>query len=182
MRFRQLKTSSRSGQTCPTGERTGLIRVDAGSSMVEILVSIVLLGMAAVAVLVALRTSIHASAVDKNLATTYEYLQSVSDQIYEAPRVPCYQTVPSPPKAAYDAVAKLAPVPPGWTKTAKVTNVEFLGKALPDDPFSWGAFCFESNVSTNQYFTSPLYTQKVTFTVTDPSGGTRTLQVVKSDK
>ena len=34
----------------------------------------------------------------------------------------------------------------------------------------------------NQYYTSPLYTQKVTFTITDPKGVVRTLQVVKSEK
>ena len=67
-------------------------RRDHGSTMVEILVSIVLLGTASIAILIALRTSIHGSVVDKNLATAYEYVQSVSDQIYEAPRVPCYQT------------------------------------------------------------------------------------------
>ena len=58
---------------------------DRGLSLVEILVSIVLLGTAGVAVVVALGTSIHASAVDKDLATSYEYVQSVSDQISRRP-------------------------------------------------------------------------------------------------
>ena len=156
-------------------------RCDAGSSLIEILVSLVLLGTAAVAVLVALGTSIHASAVDKDLATAYEYVQSASDQIYEAPRVPCYQGLTNV-QAAYDAAAKLAPVPPGWAKTATVTNVEFLGRATVDAQFSWGAFCFESTDPLNEYYTSPLYTQKITFTVKDPRGFVRTLQVVKSEK
>ena len=159
-----------------------LDRRDRGSTIVEVLVSIVLLGTAVIAVLVSLRTSIHASVVDKNLATSYEYVQSVSDQIYETPRVPCYQTPTTAAKNAYDAAAKLAPVPKGWPISAKVTTVEFLGRATPDAPFSWGAFCFESDIATNQYFTSPLYTQKVTFTITDPAGLIRTLQVVKSEK
>ena len=73
-------------------------------------------------------------------------------------------------------------MPPGWTKTATVTNVEFLGRATVDAQFSWGAFCFESSDPLNQYSTSPLYTQKITFTVTDPKGFVRTLQVVKSAK
>ena len=150
-------------------------------SLIEILISIVLLGTGAAATLVTLRTSTHSSAIDKNLATTYEYLQNVSDEIYEADRLPCYQGLATI-KAAYDTAAKKAAAPVGWTKTATVTNVEFLGRALPDDPFSWGAFCFESSVTTDPYYTSPLYTQKVTFTVTDPGGGTRTLQVVKSEK
>lgn len=154
---------------------------DRGLSLVEILVSIVLLGTAGVAVVVALGTSIHASAVDKDLATSYEYVQSVSDQIYAAPRVPCYQGAATV-KAAYDTAAKQAPAPLGWTKTATVTNVQFLGRATVDAPFSWGAFCFESSDPLNQYYTSPLYTQKVTFTVKDPKGFVRTLEVVKSEK
>ena len=155
---------------------------DRGVSLLEILISIMLLGTGATATLVTLRTSTHSSAIDKNLATTYEYLQNVSDHIYGADRLPCYQGLATI-RAAYDAAAKTAAAPVGWTKTATVTNVEFLGRALRDDPFSWGAsFCFESPVTTNPYYTSPLYTQKVTFTVTDPGGGTRTMQVVKSEK
>jgi type II secretory pathway pseudopilin PulG len=156
-------------------------RGDRGSSLIEILVSMVILSTGVIGVLTALATSIHASAVDKDVATAYEYVQAASDEIYETDRVPCYQGLPAV-QAAYDAAVKLAPVPPGWTKTATVTNVEFLGKAAVNDPFSWGAFCFESSDPLNQYFTSPLYTQKVTFTVTDPRGFIRTLQVVKSAK
>lgn len=155
---------------------------DRGLSLIEILISIVLLSTAVLAVVAVLGTSIHASGVDRDLATAYEYVQSASDEIYEANRVPCYQGLAAV-KAAYDAAVKLAPVPPGWTKTATVTNVEFLGRAAVNDPFSWGAFCFESNGVTNlPYLTSPLYTQKVTFTVQDPKGLIRTLQVVKSEK
>ncbi|MEY2415062.1 MAG: hypothetical protein QOH53_396 [Ilumatobacteraceae bacterium] len=159
----------------PAGQR------DRGSSLIEILVSMVILSTGVIAVLTALATSIHASAVDKDVATAYEYVQDVSDQIYEADRVPCYQGLAAV-QAAYDTAAKLAPAPPGWTKTATVTNVEFLGRATVDAQFSWGAFCFESSDPLNQYYTSPLYTQKVTFTVTDPKGFIRTLQVVKSAK
>ena len=154
---------------------------DRGLSLIEILVSIVLLSTAGISVVVALGTTIHSSSVDKNLATGYEYVQNVSDQIYEAPRVQCYQGATNV-KAAYDSAAKSATPPPGWTNTAAVTNVEFLGKAAVNDPFSWGAFCFESSDPLNQYYTSPLYTQKVTFTITDPKGVVRTLQVVKSEK
>ena len=154
---------------------------DRGLSLIEILVSIVLLSTAGISVVVALGTTIHSSGVDKNFATSYEYVQSVSDQIYEAPREKCYQGLANV-KAAYDLAAKSAPVPLGWTKTAAVTNVEFLGRSTVDAQFSWGAFCFESSDPLNQYYTSPLYTQKVTFTITDPKGVVRTLEVVKSEK
>ena len=175
MQQSKRKLRKRDSVAAPAGRR------DQGSSLIEILVSMVILSTGVVAVLTALGTSIHASAVDKDVATAYEYVQDASDQIYEANRVPCYQGLATI-KAAYDAAVKLAPVPPGWTKTATVTNVEFLGKAAVNDPFSWGAFCFESSDPLNQYYTSPLYTQKVTFTVKDPKGFVRTLQVVKSEK
>jgi type II secretory pathway pseudopilin PulG len=175
MQQSKRKLSARDTLVVPAGQR------DRGSSLIEILVSMVILSTGIIAVLVALGTTIHASAVDKNVATAYEYVQDISDQIYEANRVPCYQGLAAV-QAAYDAAAKLAPVPPGWTKTATVTNVEFLGKAAVNDPFSWGAFCFESSDPLNQYYTSPLYTQKITFTVKDPKGLLRTMQVVKSAK
>jgi type II secretory pathway pseudopilin PulG len=175
--MQQSKCKLTEGDTAVGSART----TDHGSSLIEILVSMVLLSTAVIAVLTALGTSIHASAVDKDIATAYEYVQNASDEIYEADRVPCYQGLTAV-KAAYDSAVKLAPVPPGWTKTATVTNVEFLGRATVDAQFSWGAFCFESSDPLNEYYTSPLYTQKVTFTVQDPKGFVRTLQVVKSEK
>jgi type II secretory pathway pseudopilin PulG len=151
---------------------------DSGSSLVEVLMAIVLLGTAVVGILVMLRTSVKASSIDKDQATAYEYMQTVSDEIYHANRVPCSPN-PGAVLTAYDTAAKAASAPQGWTKTATVTKVEFLGRALPTDPFSWGNFCFET---LPLYATSPLYTQKITFTVTDPHGLVRTMQVVKSEK
>lgn len=151
---------------------------DTGSSLVEILMAIVLLGAAVVSILGMLRSSIKASAIDKDQATAYEYMQTVSDQIYSADRRPCYATAPTP-LVAYQAVALTAAAPQGWTKTATVTKVEFLGRATPTAPFSWGAFCFEG---PPLYDASPLYTQKITFTVKDPHGLVRTMEVVKSEK
>ena len=109
-----------------------------------VLVSIVLLGSASVAVVVTLGTSIHASAVDKDLATSYEYVQSVSDQIYTANRVPCYQGAAGA-KATYDTAARGTGTA-GLDQDCDCSNVRFLGRATVDAPFSWGAFCFESSV------------------------------------
>lgn len=160
-------------------------RPDRGTTFVELLVSIVLLGTAVAAILVTLRTSTHASGIDQNLAKGYEWIQSVSDQIYDTNRVPCYAGGSPAAIAAYQTAANGAQKPPGWSAgNVTVTNVEFLGRALPGDPFSWDAsFCFESNVTTDPYYTSPLYTQRVTFTVNGPpSTISLTMQVVKSEK
>lgn len=159
-----------------------IVESDRGSSLIEILLAVVLLGSAVVAILGMLRTSVKASAIDKDQATAYEYMQTVSDELYHADRKPCYATAPTP-IAAYETIAQSVAQPQGWTKTAHVTKVEFLGRTLATDQFSWGAFCFEASAQdTDGYFTSPLYTQKITFTVKDPRGFVRTLQVVKSEK
>ena len=128
---------------------------DRGLSLVEILVSIVLLGTAGVAVVVALGTSIHASAVDKDLATSYEYVQSVSDRIYAANRVPCYQGAATV-KATVRYGRKAGTGTAGLDQDCTVTNVQFLGRATVDAPFSWGAFCFKSSDPLNQYYTGPM--------------------------
>ena len=158
---------------------------DSGATFVELLVSIVLMGTVVVATLVTLRTSSHATSIDQNLAKAYEWVQSVSDQIYDTPRVPCYSGGSNAAMAAYQNAAIGAAKPPGWSAgSVTVTNVEFLGRALPSDPFSWNSsFCFESSTTTNPYYTSPLYTQRVTFTVQGPPNTTSvTMQVVKSEK
>ena len=158
---------------------------DRGTSFVELLVSIMLLGTAVVAILVTLRTSTHATAIDLSQAKAYEWVQSVSDQIYDTPRVPCYSGGSAAAISAYQSAANGAAKPPGWSSgTVTVTKVEFLGRALTTDPFSWSsAFCFESATTTDPYYTSPLYTQRVTFTVNGPPNTTSvTMQVVKSEK
>ena len=158
---------------------------DRGTTFVEILVSIVLMGTAVVGILVALRTSTHASAIDLSQAKAYEWVQSVSDQIYDAPRVPCYSGGSAAAITAYQSAANGAAKPPGWSSgSVTVTNVEFLGRALSTDPFSWStSFCFESSNASNPYYTSPMYTQRVTFTVAGPPNTTSvTMQVVKSEK
>ena len=158
---------------------------DRGTTFVELLVSIVLLGTAVVAILVTLRTSTRATAIDLSQAKAYEWVQSVSDQIYDAPRIPCYSGGSAAAISAYQSAANGAAKPPGWSSgTVTVTNVEFLGRAQTTDQFTWSsAFCFESATTTDPYYTSPLYTQRVTFTVNGPPNTTAvTMQVVKSEK
>ena len=182
--FEQLFKS----ENCPADRqevRAAAKPQDRGSTFVELLVSIVLLGTAIVSILVALRTSTHASAIDLSQAKAYEWVQSVSDQIYDAPRLPCYSGGSAAAISAYQSAANGAAKPPGWSSgSVTVTNVEFLGRALTTDPFSWStAFCFESATTTDPYYTSPMYTQRVTFTVNGPPNTTSvTMQVVKSEK
>jgi prepilin-type N-terminal cleavage/methylation domain-containing protein len=153
---------------------------DSGFSMVEILVTIVLMGMTVVAVLVGVQTTIHATVVDREHATAFAWLQSASDEIYRTTRVPCTSGRPAA-IAAYDTAAKSVAVPSSWSAGASilVTDVEYLGKVGVDDDFEWSpTFCFEGT----GYTTSPLYTQRVTVQVSAADGGiVKTIQMVKSE-
>lgn len=155
---------------------------DAGFSLVEILVTIVLMGTTMVAVLLSLQTTIKATVVDRDHATSFAWLQAASDEIYRVPRIPC-TAGQAAAITAYDAAAKSVDRPPAWVdkSTAKiqVTTVEYLGKVNPDAVFEWdAAFCFEGV----GFESSKLYTQRVTIQVTSPDDGlVKTLQMVKSE-
>ncbi len=64
-------------------------RCDVGSSLVEILVSIVLLGITVTAVLVTLRTSVSASSLNRDHANAHAWLQTASDVLYGSEREDC---------------------------------------------------------------------------------------------
>ncbi len=156
---------------------------DRGFTLVEILVTIVLMGMTVVAVLVTLQTTIKATVIDRDHATSFAWLQAASDEIYRVPRVPCTDGQAAA-ISAYDAAAKSVDRPPAWvdepTAVIQVTTVEYLGKADPDAVFEWDAgYCFEGP----GFETSRLYTQRVTIEATSPDGElVKTLQMVKSER
>lgn len=154
---------------------------DGGFSLVEMLVSIVLLGLTVTAVLATMRVTVRASVVDQDHAIAFEWLQSASDQIYQDPRVPCTSGQANA-ISAYTASAQSVARPPAWDATSAaitVTNVEYLGRTTPSADFEWSpTFCFEGGV----YLNSPLYTQRVTLEVTSPRGDViETLEMVKSE-
>ncbi len=148
-------------------------RRDRGSSFVELLVAIVLLGSAVVAVLVSLQATTIASITDADHARALAWLQAASDQVFEAERIPCAQYdgtgdpavwlnytdrrgLPSDAPSAnamtatawalYKNAVNGAQRPQGWASaTIQVMKIEFLGKPNPDDAFfEWGTgYCFE---------------------------------------
>jgi prepilin-type N-terminal cleavage/methylation domain-containing protein len=157
-------------------------RSDEGFTLVEILVTIVLMGTTMVAVLLSLQTTIGATVVDRDHATAFSWLQAASDEIYRVPRIPCTQGQAAA-ITAYDVAAKSVDRPPAWVDEPaagiRVTTVEYLGKVSPDADFEWdAAYCFEGV----GFETSKLYTQRVTIQVTSPNGElVKTLQMVKSE-
>lgn len=156
---------------------------DEGFSLVEILVTIVLMGTTMVAVLLSLQTTIRATVVDRDHATSFAWLQAASDEVYRAPRIACTEGQAAAMNA-YDVAAKSVDRPPAWvgepTATIRVKTVEYLGKDDPDAVFEWDAtYCFEGV----GFEDSRLYTQRVTIEATSPDGGlVKTLQMVKSER
>ena len=163
---------------------------DRGISLVEMVVTIAIMGLLVTAVLTAVRMSVSASATDRDQAVAFTWLQAASDEIYRAPRVPCTSDGTGRLLAIdqYTVAARQAEVPPVWqtstgtprdAASVAVTNVEYLGRTTVDDVFDWGpGFCFEGGTFAD----SPLYTQRVTVQVTFPDGTTiQTLEMVKSE-
>ena len=153
---------------------------DSGVTLIEMLVTIELLGIAVTAILGAVRTTTLASAIDEDHAIGFSWLQAASDEIYRAPRRPCDTNTQVDIETAYSSNANAAPRPAAWltnpAAVIAVTNVQFLGKPNPDAEYEWGdAYCLEGGA----YVSAPQYTQRVTIQVTTPRGVVKTLQMVK---
>ena len=93
---------------------------DRGISLVEILVSIVLLGTAITAMLTTLRVTIDASALDRDHANAHAWLQTAADVLYGEPREDCGSqsaSLQSDVHARYNQIVKdtFMSNPEGWS-------------------------------------------------------------------
>jgi hypothetical protein len=144
---------------------------DAGSTFVELLVAIVILGIGVVGVIVALQAATVASATDADHARAYAWLHNASDSVFEVPRVPCNRYDGSGDPASLsnwinqvgdsndtladgtvwgvynDAVAS-TPAPTGWAgATIAISKIEMLKPTGAEtNTFEWGAACFEGMI------------------------------------
>lgn len=103
----------------------GRLPDDRGSSLVEVLISIVLIGTTSVAGLVALRTSTISSATNRDHVNAHAWLQSASDVLYGAPRQDCGSpTAPTEAavRAAYLDIVRGTSNPQGWP----AANIEIV--------------------------------------------------------
>lgn len=72
-----------------TGVRLGSARRDAGTGLIEIVISITLLGIGVVAMLTSLTVTVNASAIERDHANAHAWLQTASDVLYGLDRVDC---------------------------------------------------------------------------------------------
>jgi prepilin-type N-terminal cleavage/methylation domain-containing protein len=90
---------------------------DRGFSLVEVVIAILLIGVTATAGLVTLRTSVRASATNRDHSNAHAWLQSATDVLYGAERRDCGTTsVSQEPavRAYYQQIVRDTANPAGW--------------------------------------------------------------------
>lgn len=131
---------------------------DRGTTYVELLVAIVLIGTAVVATLVAVRATTFASQSNVEHAAAETWLAEAADRVRLMGRVPCADPLD------YQPEAELAAVPAGLAGASiSVTSVEYLQRSGPDADYTFGATCLEELPT---YADEPHEAQLVTLQVT----------------
>lgn len=167
----------------PTSVRTvnsSRIDTDRGMSLVEILVSIVLLGTVVIASLVALRTTVVATRIERDHAKAGQWLQSAVQIVNSTPFGDCRVTagVPNSAEAArllyQDAIRTQTSPPFGWTGgQISVSNDVQVWTGSGWDPYASVVDCLDD-------FGTRL--QRITIEVRNPGGDIiEDIEVVKSE-
>ncbi len=143
---------------------------DSGTTLIEILVSIVLIGTAVVATLGALRISIIGGTIHRDHANAHAWLQSASDVLYASEKEDCNTSLSDGGKstiiAMYQPVVDVVANPQGWTNSQiKVVDLQFWNATDTDGDgiveYRFGDVCQDSiNLSL----------QRVTLEVRSPDG------------
>lgn len=109
--------------------------------MIEILISIVLMGSIIAGTLATLRATIVSGVVHRDHSNAHVWLQSAADVLYSSPKVACDETLPDQGEAAvravYEAVIDSVGNPEGWqdSQIRVVPTIEFWNAANIDaDP------------------------------------------------
>jgi len=144
---------------------------DRGFSMVEIVISIVLLGTVVLAVLNATTVSIKASAVSRSAAQVETSIVNAADRVNRAPK-----------RCDYTIYAQAAVQTEGWDPSTVSVAHEYY--VVGSDATVEGSWVQGPSGTPGCEGPAPvdLLVQRVTISITSPdSKVTRTIQVVKSD-
>jgi type II secretory pathway pseudopilin PulG len=145
---------------------------DDGSSLVEIIVSVVLIGLLVVAMLFTMAAATSSSAVDRDHINAHAWLQSAADVLYGYDRLDCGTETASNEAAIrqqyQDYVRANSTNPEGWD----ASNLDVLAPVLFwDGKQAYGPICYDD---------SGINLQLIRLRVTAPDGRIiETVEVVK---
>jgi type II secretory pathway pseudopilin PulG len=151
--------------------RNGRSDPDAGFSIVEIVIAIVLMGTVVVAILNAVSTSINASSVSRSAAQVETAVVNAADRVNRAPK-----------RCDYTIYAQAAVQTEGWDPDRAVVTHEYYVPG--SDATVQGTW--ETGAAGSPGCPGPaptdLLVQRVTISITSPDGKVRrNIEVVKSD-
>ena len=152
-------------------DATDAPRHDRGYGMIEILVSVVLLGLGATSTLTAISVAVKGSAEESRLSGGRLWLISAADYVVSdnVARVAC-TSGESTVRSAYQSAAQTVTTsrPSGWA----ASQISVLPTVLFWDGSTFTSTCYETN---------GLILQEFTLQTTSPKGEVETLTVVKRD-
>lgn len=138
-------------------------RHDRGSTLTEVLIAITLTGILVASVVAAVHTAVTSSSRTFTAAEVETVLINAGDRVQRAPQ-----------RCEYESYVDAAATAEGWDASAASVTVEQL-VANNGTPSDWAPQACPDDVG-------PFDVQRMTITVTDPSGSiSRSLRVVKSD-
>ncbi|NNE12085.1 MAG: type II secretion system protein [Ilumatobacter sp.] len=133
-------------------------------TLIEMIVTIALLGLVVVGILGAVRASINASSVAYSTAELETVLVNAADRVDRATQ-----------RCEYEAYVDAAALASGWPLDAITADVELLVANSGNPSTDWAPQACPADVR-------PFDVQRVTITASTPEGNaTRTMIVVKSD-
>lgn len=145
---------------------------DVGVTLIEVLISIVLLGLGISMMLTLLSVTITASTTERDHANAHAWLQTASDVLYGAPRADCNDNVANATDEQavfdqYQPIVTSADNPEGWDSS----NIEIVRPILFWDGDIYQSVCYDDeNINL----------QLITIQVKNPAGEiVESVQVVK---
>lgn len=143
---------------------------DSGMTLIEVLISVLLLGTVVVSTLGVLRISILGGTVHRDHANAHAWLQSASDVLYATTKVDCNTAAPDSGKeairAAYQLVVDPVPNPETWANSQiRIIDIQFWNSA---DLNNNGII--EFGFGTNCQDDENLSLQRITIQVRSPNG------------